>query len=169
MLARKSNALTASAPHAIGTLAADTAFPPHLSLSSALVLHHHPHRQISRPSPPLSLSYNLPFPSSASAFLVPVLRIATYDPDVTAQIALSTDVSDVPMFPLNTKKVRESTRKVYFGSFTFFRPVCAVRRASRFLFIFPALLFLGFSPTEVNRIDIVSTLRAGCRKIGMFC
>jgi hypothetical protein len=41
-----------------------------------------------------------PFP----AFLVPVLRIATYDPDVTAQIALSTDVSDVPTFPLNTKK-----------------------------------------------------------------
>lgn len=96
----------ASALRAIGTPADGTAFHPHLS--SATVLHPHPHShphpQIPRPSPPLSLSYNVPFPSSASAFLVPVLRIATYDPDVTAPIAPSTDVSDVPTFSLNINK-----------------------------------------------------------------
>ena len=102
----------ASALHAIGTPAAGTAFPPLHSSSSAVLLHHHRHhRQIPRPSPPLSLSYDLPFPSSASAFLVPVLRIATYDLDVTAQIAPSTDVSDVPTFPLNTKKKCSGERK----------------------------------------------------------
>lgn len=137
-----------SAPHAIDTPAADTAFPS--PLSSATVLHHHPHRQIPQPSPPLSLSYNLPSPSSASALPVPVLRIATYDPDVTAQIAPSTDVSDVPTFSLKTKSSEEhkegllwqlhvlqtrlcrSTRRLHSFSFSgsFVPRVCSTRDQS---------------------------------------